>query len=47
MMNRELSKGWRAWVSQWEEILRKREALRRGLSHMLNRKLSAGWHSGA
>ena len=40
MMNRQLSKGWNGWVESWTEALRKRDALRRGLSHMMNRKLS-------
>ena len=45
LMNRELSKGWRGWSAFYEDLIRKREALRRGLSHMLNRKLSGGWNA--
>ena len=42
-MNRELSRGWVGWHTNWSEIARKRAAMRHGLSHMLNRHLSRGW----
>merc|ERR1711960_108548 len=45
MLNRGQSRGWHAWVEMWEDVLRKRAALRQGLGHLLNRKLSMGWGS--
>ena len=39
-MNRKLSAGFIGWVATWEEKRRKMQSMRRGLGHMLNRKLS-------
>ena len=42
-VNRELSRGWVGWHSQWAELVRKRESMRRSLGHLLNRQLSRGF----
>ncbi len=47
LMNRELSRGWVMWHSTWQELVAKRESMRRSLGHMLHRGLSRGfgaWH---
>ena len=42
-MNRELCRGWSGWHEAWADIAARRAALRRGLSHVLQRGLSRGW----
>ena len=43
MIYRHLSRGLVGWVATWEEGKRKKAALRRGLSYMMNRGLARGW----
>ena len=43
MLNRELSRGLRCWHAYWQEVLAKRESMRKSLGHLLNRELSRGW----
>ena len=43
LMNRQMSLGWVAWVQCWSELVRKRNAMRQGLGHMLNRQLSGAF----
>ena len=43
LINREMSRGWVGWHTQWEEKRAKMESMRRSLGHALNRQLSAGW----
>ena len=43
LLNRELSRGWKGWHTQWVEAARKREAMKRSLKHMFNRELSRGF----
>ena len=37
------ARGWVGWHATWQELVRKRESMRRSLGHMLNRQLSRGW----
>ena len=47
LLHRELSRGWKRWVAQRQQAVRRRESLRRAQSHQVNRDLSAGWNSWA
>ena len=42
-MNRNLARGWMCWMPKWAEWRRKKDAMTRGLKHMLNRDLSRGF----
>ena len=42
-MNRNLARGWVAWIELWAEKKRKMESMRRSMGHFLNRELSRGW----
>ena len=45
MLNRELSRGWLAWIYMREAALARMASMRHGMGHMLNRELSRGWLS--